>query len=78
MNARQQRADRGITAVVALEMLQRHAVVQQCPRQTVLHAELGIELALRVWPIGMCQAPRMRPRVDAFHHRRRQFMLADE
>src|SRR4029077_492441 len=53
VDARQQRADRGIADAVTLEMFERHAAIRQRTRQAVLYAEFGIEFALRVGPVGV-------------------------
>ena len=76
MDPWQQSADRGVAETVALEMLQRDAPIEQRAREAVLHAELGIEFAVRIGPVGVRQSPWMGPRVDTLHHRRGQFVFA--
>ena len=65
MHAREQAADRRVAVAVALEMPDHHLAVGKRARQAVLHAELGIEGALRVGPVGMFEPALVGPRIDA-------------
>ena len=67
VDAPHQRPRGGVAERLALEMLEHDTAVEQGARQAVLHAELRVETRLRVGPVGMGEAARMRPRFDARH-----------
>ena len=61
MDARQQRPHVSVLVGIALEMLEPDPAVHQRAGEAVLHAELGIECALRVGPVGVGEAARVGP-----------------
>ena len=61
VDALHQRAGRRVMEGRALEILEHDAAGQGGARQAILHAELGVEAALRVGPVGVREAARMRP-----------------
>src|SRR5207247_54445 len=60
-----QRARLRLAECLALEILEQYAAGQERARQAVLHAELGVEPALRIGPVGVGEPARMGPGIDA-------------
>src|SRR5262249_54946756 len=63
---------------ISLEVLDANRVVGERARQAVLQAELRLEPALRVGPVGVLEAPRVRPTFDARNRLLPQVMAAHE
>src|SRR5262249_59037457 len=63
---------------ISLEVLDANRVVGERARQAVLQAELRLEPALRVGPVGVLEAPRVRPTFDVRNRLLPQVMAAHE
>src|SRR5262249_774698 len=61
---------------ISLEVLDANRVVGERARQAVLQAELRLEPTLRVGPVGVLEAPRVRPTFDARNRLLPQVMAA--
>jgi hypothetical protein len=65
VDARQDRLHRRIAEGITLEVLDADRTVGERARYAVLQAELRLQPALRVGPVGVLEAPRVRPTFDA-------------